>query len=220
MKIAIVGSNRGIGLELVRQLTRDGHQVYAFCRIACDALRGIQPHAIIENFDVTRPDAMQAALARYPITDLDWLIHVSGLLKSASLENFNTETILEQFTVNAIGPILTVKLLLPCLAPSAKVALLTSRMGSIADNTSGGSYGYRMSKSALNSAGKSLSRDLKHRGIAVFLLHPGFVKTQMTGYNGHIDVTTSAQGLIRLMHQKTLADTGTFWHVNGDPLPW
>jgi NAD(P)-dependent dehydrogenase (short-subunit alcohol dehydrogenase family) len=93
-------------------------------------------------------------------------------------------------------------------------------MGSIADNDSGGSYGYRMSKAALNAAGKSLSVDLKEEGHPVFLLHPGYVKTDMTNHTGYIDTNESAEGLYQVMKNKTLADTGTFWHTNGEPLPW
>jgi NAD(P)-dependent dehydrogenase (short-subunit alcohol dehydrogenase family) len=108
---------------------------------------------------------------------------------------------------------------LPNLSEGSKVFIITSRMGSIDDNTSGGSYGYRMSKAAVNMAGKSLSLDLKDRGIAVFLLHPGWVATQMTGGTG-IDVTDSATGLVERMNTLGIEETGTFWHQEGYPLPW
>jgi NAD(P)-dependent dehydrogenase (short-subunit alcohol dehydrogenase family) len=110
--------------------------------------------------------------------------------------------------------------LLPCLERGAKVALITSRMGSIADNGSGGAYGYRMSKAALNAAGMSLARDLASRGIAVVLLHPGYVKTEMTGGSGNVSAEKSASQLIGRIEALDLAHSGSFWHANGETLPW
>lgn len=110
--------------------------------------------------------------------------------------------------------------LLTALAGNSKVALISSRMGSIADNTSGGSYGYRMSKAALNAAGKSLALDLAGRGISVAVLHPGYVRTDMTGQQGLIEVAESAAGLIQRINELTPATSGTFWHSNGEILPW
>ena len=163
---------------------------------------------------------MQRSVAALDLTRLDWLFHVSGILTPQSLSNFDPAAIVNQFTVNAIAPVLTVQVFTPHMTASSKIGLLTSRMGSMTDNTTGGSYGYRMSKAALNAAGKSLSLDLKSRGIAVFLLHPGYVKTDMTHQRGLIDTAESARGLIALMEQKTAQQTGTFWHVNGEQLPW
>jgi NAD(P)-dependent dehydrogenase (short-subunit alcohol dehydrogenase family) len=220
MKIAVIGSNRGIGLELVRQLVRAGHQVFAFCRQSSPALRECAPAAIIEHFEVTDAAQMQRSVAALDLTRLDWLFHVSGMLTPQSLSNFDPAAIVKQFTVNAIAPVLTVQVFTPHMTASSKIGLLTSRMGSMTDNTTGGSYGYRMSKAALNAAGKSLSLDLKSRGIAVFLLHPGYVKTDMTHQRGLIDTAESSRGLIALMEQKTAQQTGTFWHVNGEQLPW
>ena len=110
--------------------------------------------------------------------------------------------------------------LLPHLHTGAKVVIVTSRMGSVADNTSGGMYGYRMSKAAVNMAGMSLSRDLKGKGIAVALLHPGYVRTDMTGGNGFISAEESARGLITQIERLDIQTTGSFWHCNGEELPW
>ena len=93
-------------------------------------------------------------------------------------------------------------------------------MGSIADNDSGGSYGYRMSKAALNSAGVSLAKDLHPHGIAVAILHPGYVRTEMTGNSGLIDVDESVTGLLKRIDELSLENSGTFWHTNGEVLPW
>ena len=111
--------------------------------------------------------------------------------------------------------------LLPNLHPGSKVVIMTSRMGSIEDNTSGGFYGYRMSKAAMSMAGKSLSYDLKPRGIAVAILHPGLVSTQMTGYTANgITPEESVTNLLQRIDQLTLDNTGTFWHAKGEELPW
>ena len=100
------------------------------------------------------------------------------------------------------------------------IGIVTSRMGSVADNDSGGAYGYRMSKAAVNITGVSLARDLAERGISVALLHPGYVRTDMTGHSGHIDAEEAAAGLIQRMDELSPATTGTFWHANGETLPW
>ena len=99
--------------------------------------------------------------------------------------------------------------------------MMTSRMGSIGDNTSGSSYGYRMSKVALSMAGKSLSHDLKPRGIPVAILHPGLVQTRMTNFTASgITPEVSVRGLLMRIDELTLDNTGTFWHSNGEVLPW
>lgn len=123
--------------------------------------------------------------------------------------------------INAIAPLRCVETLLPSLGDGAKVCLITSRMGSIGDNGSGGFYGYRMSKAALNAAGVSLARDLKPRGIAVAILHPGMVATDMTArFGGGIPPADSAKGLLARVDELNLDNTGTFWHMNGEVLPW
>jgi NAD(P)-dependent dehydrogenase (short-subunit alcohol dehydrogenase family) len=124
------------------------------------------------------------------------------------------------YEVNSLGPLLTTQALVGNLGEGSKVGIITSRMGSIDDNDSGGSYGYRMSKAAVNAAGKSLSIDLKPKGIAVAILHPGWVRTDMTGHNGLIDTDESACGLLDRMEELTLETSGSFWHTNGELLPW
>ena len=220
MSIAVVGANRGIGLEIVRNLCQQGEEVFAFCRKSSSELEGLNPKKIMENFEVTDAEKMQNLLNQASLPKLDQLFHVSGILRSSSFEDLNPKNIEEQFLVNSLGPILSVQAFLPYLNTNAKIGLLTSRMGSIADNSSGGSYGYRMSKAALNAAGKSLSLDLKDRGHTVLLLHPGWVRTEMTRGTGHLEADESASGLIEIMNSKTIEDSGTFWHVSGEELPW
>ena len=150
----------------------------------------------------------------------NWLVVVAGIMERVTLDHFDTESIRRQFEVNALGPLQTTRALLGCLRPGSKVGLVTSRMGSVADNTSGSSYGYRMSKAALNMAGRSLAHDLSGRGIAVMLLHPGWVRTDMTGWTGHIDSLESARGLIARLDDLSLETSGSFFHENGEELPW
>lgn len=224
--IAIVGANRGIGYELTKQYTEAGNSVYAFCREVSDDLKALAgTHTnlkITESFEVTNSEQMNKTLKNLNLNSdfFDALVHVSGIYRSDSLEELPENDLIEQFKVNSLAPIYSTKAFLPFLKEPSTVGLVTSRMGSIADNTSGGMYGYRMSKAALNMAGKSLAEDLKAQDITILLLHPGYVKTDMTDHQGHITAKESAQGLIQIMTEKTIEDTGTFWHVNGEPLPW
>ena len=119
-----------------------------------------------------------------------------------------------------MGPLLVTQCLLDNLQAGAKVALITSRMGSMADNGSGGYYGYRMSKAALNAAGVSMARDLAPRGVAVGLFHPGFVQTDMVGGQGDVDAATAASRLIARIEALSVETAGKFIHANGDELPW
>ncbi len=126
-----------------------------------------------------------------------------------------------QLEVNALGPLMAAEALSPHIAAGGKLGLVTSRMGSIEDNTSGDSYGYRMSKAALNMASASLAYDLHSRDITVVLLHPGWVRTDMTGHSGLIDPPDSAAALIERMDHVGLEDSGRFWHApNREILPW
>jgi NAD(P)-dependent dehydrogenase (short-subunit alcohol dehydrogenase family) len=215
LKIGVIGSNRGIGLILVRQLIRFRHQVYAYCRNACEELRSVRPKNIIENFDVTHQAAMRVSLRSLGSVKLDWLIHVAGLLRPVTFSSFNQSSVFEQFKVNAVGPILTVQVFLPYRAQSSKIGILTSKLGSIKQNTSGGSDGYRVSKSVLNMAGKSMSGELRPKGIALFLLHPGFVRTDMTGFRVNIDPSDSASAFIKIINAAILRDSGSFFNIDG-----
>jgi len=126
---------------------------------------------------------------------------------------------IEQFRVNTLGPLRVTEALLDNLAEGSKVAIVTSRVGSIEDNSSGGNYGYRASKAAVNMVGTNLKHDLMQRQIAVALLHPGLVATDMTSGTG-IDPADSARGLIQCIDDLDLANSGGFWHAEGYELPW
>jgi NAD(P)-dependent dehydrogenase (short-subunit alcohol dehydrogenase family) len=220
--VLVTGSNRGIGLELCRQLAAKGMHVIATCRHSSKELNALGVE-VIEHVEVSSPDSLKQLAATLQGRKLDWIINNAGIAGGFGLSDISAETVenfKRMFEVNSLGPLLVTQTLLPNLQQGSKVGIITSRMGSIADNDSGGSYAYRMSKTAVNAAGKSLSIDLKPYGIAVAILHPGWVRTDMTGYGGLIDPDESAAGLIKRMEQLSLDSTGSFWHSNGELLPW
>ena len=219
MNIAIVGSNRGIGLELVKQFNFNKNHVYAFCRKASKDLVEVSPHEIIENFDVTDEKSMKSIISNQTADKFDVVIHVSGILKEDDQGDFE-ENLTSQFKVNAIGPINSFRSFAPFLPDGSKFAVVTSQLGSITNNQSGGRFGYRMSKAAANMACKNLAIDGMKENITVFALHPGYVETDMTGHSANISADTSAEGLKKLVDNMSPSQAGTFWHVNGEELPW
>jgi len=217
--VVITGSNRGIGLEMCRQLSARGDTVTAACRQASDELKALNLD-IFEGFDVTQETSLDGLREYLADTSIDLLINNAGILRRETLTELNIDSIREQFEVNALGPLRVTAALRGQLSNPSKVAIITSRMGSIADNTSGSRYGYRMSKAAVNMAGMSLSKDLQRDGVAVAILHPGFVQTDMTGGAGDVPPEVSARGLIQRIDELTMNTSGTFWHAQGQVLPW
>ena len=216
----ITGANRGIGLEYCRQLQARGDQVIATCRQPSPELEALGVR-IEPGLELSDEAAIAGLVERLAGLSLDGLILNAGILEATSLAALDPDSLRRQFEVNALAPLRLVRALLDHLAAGAKVALMTSRMGSIDDNSSGGSYGYRMSKAALNMAGKSLAIDLKPRGIAVALLHPGLVRTRMVNFNPQaIPPEEAVRGLLARIDALTLATSGSFWHANGELLPW
>ncbi len=217
--VVITGGNRGIGLALTEHYQARGAELTVLCRKAGEVLPGTEVR-VIEEVDVTRAESVALLPEQMQGKAIDILINNAGLLQCESLSAMDYGTILRQFEVNAMGPLRITEALLPLIAPGGKVALITSRMGSIADNGSGGYYGYRMSKAALNAAGMSLARDLKSRDIAVALLHPGFVQTEMVGFAGDISAEVAAERLMARIDELNMQNTGSFWHSSGEQLPW
>lgn len=218
----ITGANRGIGLALCRLLVERGDRVIAACRSSSpelDALSG-QGVQIATGLDVTSDGSVAALRSRLSTVDLDLLVNNAGIMTHEHLDDLDFARIRRQFEVNSLGPLRVTAALLDRMRPGAKIAFITSRMSSLGDNTSGGDYGYRMSKAALNMAAVSLARDLAARDIAVAVLHPGWVRTNMTGGQGQLDPAESATGLLARIDALTEATSGGFWHVNGDRLPW
>lgn len=217
--IVITGANRGIGLELTRQLKARGGDIIAVCRKPSSELKDLGVR-VESGIDVSDASAVTELAKRLAGVSIDLLINNAGILRGDRLDAPNFDGIAEQFAVNAMAPLRVTTTLLPLLSKSAKVAIVTSRMGSIADNGSGGYYGYRMSKAAVNAAGMSLARDLAGRGIAVGLFHPGMVATDMTGKNG-VPPADAARDLITRIDALTLDTSGKFVHAGtGEELPW
>jgi NAD(P)-dependent dehydrogenase (short-subunit alcohol dehydrogenase family) len=215
----VTGANRGIGLELCRLLVERGDKVVAACRSVSNALRALDVD-IQEGVDVTLESSVGHLVRRLDGMPIDLLINNAGVLSREHLDKLDFEAVKWQFEVNAMGPLRVTHALLSQLPDGAKVGIITSRMGSIADNSSGSRYGYRMSKAAVNIAGVSLAHDLRHRGVAVALLHPGFVKTDMTGGRGTVEPEVAAAGLLARLEALNMENSGSFWHANGEVLPW
>ncbi|MCB4406885.1 SDR family oxidoreductase [Synechococcus sp. MU1642] len=216
----VTGANRGIGLEYCRQLKARGDDVVAVCRQVSKELEdlGVRVEAGLELSDSQAIDDLTQRLDGVP---LDGVILNAGVLQSMGLMDLDPAGIRRQFEVNALAPLLLARALVDQMPSGAKLVLMTSRMGSIDDNSSGGSYGYRMSKVALNMVGKTLAIDLESRGIAVAILHPGLVRTRMIRFNpSGIPPEQSVKGLLARIDGLTLATSGSFWHANGELLPW
>ena len=217
--VVITGANRGIGLAMVEQFNDKGFDVVALCRQSSAALNQLGAK-VIEDIDVASATGLANMTNALQGINIDILINNAGILRDESLGNLNSATIVEQFMVNALAPLQVVDTLRGQLTSGAKVALITSRMGSIADNGSGGRYGYRMSKAALNAAGMSLSKDLAEQNVSVGIYHPGWVQTDMVAGTGDISAQEAASRLVNLILEQDMSQTGLFKHSNGDILPW
>lgn len=216
----VTGANRGIGLALCAELAKRGHHVIAACRKSSPELAKLGVE-VVEGVDVATDAGLAALVKAVGARSIDLIVNNAGILVwGDQLGALDVEGIRKQFEVNALAPLRVTDALRDRLGKGAKVALITSRMGSIDDNSSGARYGYRMSKAALNMAGKSLAVDLKERGVAVAILHPGMVKTDMIGGNGQVEPADAAKGLLARIDDLTLATSGGFWHMNGERLPW
>ena len=222
--IVITGANRGIGFAMAKKCHQRGDTVYALCRQSSPQLNNLGV-IIIENVDIATDSGIAQATSALSNIKIDLLINNAGILRDESLSQFNKNTIIEQFNVNALAPLVFTQALLDKLSAGSKVAFITSRMGSITDNNSGGRYGYRMSKAALNSGTMSLAKDLTVQQIAVGIYHPGYVQTDMVNTlgdksNGDISADDSAAQLLTLMNNLTMNESGVFKHANGEILPW
>lgn len=218
--VLITGANRGIGLEMVRRHTERGDEVIAVCRQVSDELRktGAQ---IIDGLDMADGAAIDALKKRFAVLSIDRLIANAGIRGLEGYDDLDFDSIRYQYEVNAMGPLRLVRALDTALADGAKVVLISTLVASLGDNGSGGEFGYRMSKAALNMVGVNLSHALKSRNITVLLLHPGWVQTELGGEGALVEVGESAKKLISTADQLGLEQTGTFWDViEGNKLPW
>jgi len=225
-RVLITGANRGLGLEFARQYAQNGWQVLACCRTPqhADALKALaKAHSSIQvlALDVADFAQIDALAQQLKDTEIDVLINNAGIYPDSS-SHINTDDWLEAFTVNSISPYKVTTAFTPHIAKSRlkKIATLTSKMGSIDDNSSGGSYIYRSSKVAANMVMKSLSIDLQPLGISVVILHPGWVQTDMGGSNALIDTKTSVSGMRRVIDHLNPDTTGRFINYDGQHIPW
>ena len=216
--ILITGGNKGIGFALCRQLRDQGHQVFASSRKASPDLEeiGVQ---ILDGIELTDPDCGLNLASQLEQQPLDMLINNAGILTRETFDDLNFDRIEKQFQVNTLAPLRIIHALQNNLQSGGKIGIVTSRVGSMGDNSSGGIYGYRISKAAANMVGVNLAHEMAGKGIAVALLHPGLVATEMTGRQG-IDPETAAAGLIQRMEDLSMETTGKFWHAEGYELPW
>ena len=226
---SLTGSRRrpsereGLGLGLASEFVAQGWAVTATVRSAAQqaplqALPGVR----VEQLEMTDPASLEQLAQRLSGQQFDVIFVNAGVAGPShhSTAQASAEEMGQLFLTNAVAPLRVAEALVPLMGQGSKIANITSRMGSIGDNDSGGSYGYRMSKTALNAAGKSLAVDLKKHGIAVALLHPGWVNTEMVNFNGLIEPEEAAAGLQARMDELNLENSGGFWHSNGDQLPW
>jgi len=225
--VVITGANRGIGLELAKHYRQLDYTVIGLCRESSEELDEIAD-MVISDIDVRSEESIEMVaevLAQTLINSdsgqkIDVLINNAGVFMNETLDEMDFDNFQDQLEINAVAPLRVTHTFQSMLWEGSKVALITSRMGSVADNGSGGYYGYRASKAALNAIGKSLAIDLKPKGIAVALLHPGYVQTRMVGFNGDISPEQAATQLAQRIEELTLESSGSFWHSNGELLPW
>lgn len=219
----VTGANRGLGLEFTRQLVERGENVIATARQP-DAAPQLQALGTrVEPLDVGDASSVARFIERVGDTPIDVLVNNAGTYGGRpALADVDWEDVERTFRINAVGPLrLTQGLLANLRAGRRKlIASVTSRMGSIDDNTSGGSYAYRASKAALNMLNKSLSLDLRRDGFTCIVLHPGWVRTAMGGDGAPVTVEESVAGMLRVMDRVRERDTGSFFDYKGEPIPW
>ena len=234
MRYLVTGASRGIGLEFSKQLVARGEQVLATARrpaeaAALRALAGQNPGRLtMRALDVTDPEsvaALKEALdgAALEGAALDVVLNNAGAYpEEGPFGEMDYDRFRSGFEINAIGPLRVAEATLPALLRGSRklIVNVTSKMGSVADNSSGGAYAYRMSKAALNMATRSLAHDLRPQGVVTFVLHPGWVVTDMGGPNALITAQQSVAGMLRVIDGADAGASGRFWAWDGSEVPW
>ena len=224
--VLITGANRGLGLEFVKQYAIDNYEVIACARKLNkkDGLHKLQ--ASYKNISIFALDIQNFLsidqLAKILKKPIDILINNAGVYPDSSIDHIDYDAWLDAFKINTLAAFKMTKAFLPHLKKGdlKKVASLTSKMGSIDDNSGGGEYLYRSSKAALNMVMKSLSIDLKPYNLSLITLHPGWVRTDMGGPNGLIDADESVAGMKRQIEKLSVKTTGQFIAYDGKKIPW
>ena len=223
MTVLVTGANRGIGLELVRQMRARGHQVIGTARKPEQAMELKETGARVVQLDVTDSNSIRAMAEQLKGQRIDLLINNAGMLghNAQSFAETDFDQVIATFDVNSLGPMRVTQALLPnILAGSGKTVIqISSTMGSIANN-SGGYYGYRASKAALNMLNSSLALELADKGITSVVIHPGWVQTRLGGENAAITVEDSVTGMMQVIAKLGPEDSGRFLDYQGEELPW
>ena len=229
MSILITGTNRGIGLEFVKHYLKNNEKVIATCRNRNSAkdlleLENTTSNLSLLELDVSKPNSIDEFTSKIANQPIDTFINNAGVFGPRNIEfgNFNAKEWLDVFNINTIAPLLITQKILKNLrlGKNKKLAFISSKVGSIEDNTGGGMYIYRTSKTALNQVIKSLSIDLKEENFIAVALHPGWVQTDMGGPNALIDTKTSVKGLIEVIDNLAPKNSGRFYNYDGSPIPW
>lgn len=228
MKYIVTGANRGIGLEFAKALSGRGDDVIATARnpSAAEELNALSESSDgsvrVLQLDITDPESVEEFAEAISGETVDVLINNAGRLSRGSGPGeFDFDAMLADFETNVVGTLRVTEAVLSTMKSGAKrIVNVSSKMGSIADNGSGGAYPYRMSKAALNMATRSLARDLESSGFVVITVHPGWVQTRMGGSNALIDTQTSVSGLLDVIDDLEPVDSGKFWEWKGVEIPW
>ncbi|OJT23981.1 SDR family oxidoreductase [Archangium sp. Cb G35] len=230
MRYAITGASRGLGLEFVRQLLNRGDTIEAGVRSPSEArqlqelVRGAEGRLRLHALDISDPKSVDAFAATVGQGEaLDVLINNAGVYgKDGALTELDYESMASTFAVNTLGPLRLTAALLPALrrGSARRIIHITSQMGSIGDNGMGGSYGYRISKAAMNMAMRNMHVDLHGEGFVTISLHPGWVQTDMGGPNAPLLPEASVRGMINVIDRLKAEDGGRFFSYEGQELPW
>ena len=231
MRIFITGTNRGIGLELVSRYLERGDQVFAACRVPDEAAElqklktKYSDYLTIIKLEVTSQEEIEAAgeLVEESVDGLDLLINNAGMYNQGEkLGNLDPDSLQHVFSVNAFAPLMVAQRFNDLLkkGENSKLVNVSSRMGSLTHKTGGGEYSYTSSKAALNMFSRALAFDLKSDGITTVTIHPGWVQTDMGGEEAAITVQKSGEGIMQLIDDLTLSDSGRFLSWEGEELPW
>lgn len=222
--ILIIGANRGLGLEFAKQYSELGHHVFATTRdkSKSDQLVAIANTTVFE-LDLNKDKSIDSFIDEMSSIKIDILIHNSGIFRDEQLsEDLDVDAWMNEMRINAITPIILARKLKQNVleGKDKKIIFISSQMGSIDDNYSGRFYFYRSSKSALNSAAKSLAIDWKDKNISVLMLHPGWVKTDMGGESAKLEIPDSIQRMIQVISDLNLETSGSFVNYEGNKLEW
>ena len=229
MSILITGTNRGIGLEFVKHYLKNNEKVIATCRNKNSAkdlleLKNTTSNLSLVELDVSNPNSINEFASKITDQPIDTFINNAGVFGPRNNEfgNFNAKEWLDVFNINTIAPLLITQKILKNLrlGKNKKLVFISSKVGSIEENTGGGMYIYRSSKTALNQVIKSLSIDFKDENFIAAALHPGWVQTDMGGPNALIDTKTSVKGMAEVIDSLVLKNSGRFYNYDGSSISW